>query len=625
MNTSPFKFLDAYQKEDQDIFFGREVEVDMLYEMTFQTNLILVYGMSGTGKTSIIQCGLASRFDTSDWFEVFVRRQENINKALVRELKHKDKDNSFEEGYSIEEMIRSLYLDYLRPIYLIFDQFEEVFILGTESEQKVFIESIKPLLEKPELPCKIIIVIREEYLAHLSHFEKEVPYLFEKRLRIEPMTRINAQRVVTNTIKNPRFNIELEPASLAADIVDNVTEVNGRVQLTYLQVLLDKLYQLAVKKNPDRIVFDPPLLEQTGEIKDILSGFLDEQLMVFAREVDSKDAALRFLKAFVSEKGTKIPVSLDELDESLPNMNRVRVNIYLDFFTDRRLLKPIENNQFELAHDSLAEKVFRSKTLGISMPEPVLPEKEPESIFAGFEPYTVEMSPYFHGRGAEVRDLFNKVVNETKIRTTLVFGPMGVGKSSLVLAGLTPRLASLAKVHYFRCSRSFLESATMTYMLNHPAEKRSAAESLILKLAFQWEKEQPRKNERKVLIFDQFEEFYIWITTPAQLYNFYSHIEHLLKTKQNCDLIFVVRDEFFSHLQDFESLVPGILDEQVRVKHMDFNTAQRIVEKMAEHAGLVIEDDGIIENIVNNICEEDGKVNLTYLQMYMEKLFQEAS
>ena len=61
-NLSPFKFLDAYQKEDGDIFFGREAEVQELYKMSYQTNLILVYGVSGTGKTSIVRCGLANCF-----------------------------------------------------------------------------------------------------------------------------------------------------------------------------------------------------------------------------------------------------------------------------------------------------------------------------------------------------------------------------------------------------------------------------------------------------------------------------------------------------------------------------------------------------------------------------------
>ena len=47
---SPFKFLDAYTIEDKDVFFGREKETEALYEMVFETKMLLLYGMSGTGK-----------------------------------------------------------------------------------------------------------------------------------------------------------------------------------------------------------------------------------------------------------------------------------------------------------------------------------------------------------------------------------------------------------------------------------------------------------------------------------------------------------------------------------------------------------------------------------------------
>ena len=82
----PFKFLDAYTPEDIDFYFGRDEEIDIMYNMVFQTNLLLVYGGSGVGKSSLIQCGLASRFNTHDWQSIFVRRGNNINQSLDEAL-----------------------------------------------------------------------------------------------------------------------------------------------------------------------------------------------------------------------------------------------------------------------------------------------------------------------------------------------------------------------------------------------------------------------------------------------------------------------------------------------------------------------------------------------------------
>jgi hypothetical protein len=86
MSQSPFKFLDAYQKEDADRFFGRERETAQLYNAVHASNLVLLYGASGTGKTSIINCGLGNKFVDSDWLPLYVRRGTDLNRSLDREL-----------------------------------------------------------------------------------------------------------------------------------------------------------------------------------------------------------------------------------------------------------------------------------------------------------------------------------------------------------------------------------------------------------------------------------------------------------------------------------------------------------------------------------------------------------
>ena len=84
---SPFKFLNAYTHEDREHFFGRDEEIKTLYQLVFKTNLILVYGLSGTGKTSLVQCGLANRFDDSEWYPFLIRREDDINKSLFEATK----------------------------------------------------------------------------------------------------------------------------------------------------------------------------------------------------------------------------------------------------------------------------------------------------------------------------------------------------------------------------------------------------------------------------------------------------------------------------------------------------------------------------------------------------------
>jgi AAA+ ATPase superfamily predicted ATPase len=132
---SPFKFLDSYGFRDKDVFFGREEEVEALYTLVFKTPLTLLYGLSGTGKTSIIQCGLANRFEGPDWLPFFIRREQDINQSL-RETLLEAVDGPPQAN--LPDLISTLFDDYLRPVYLIFDQFEELFILGSPEEQARF-------------------------------------------------------------------------------------------------------------------------------------------------------------------------------------------------------------------------------------------------------------------------------------------------------------------------------------------------------------------------------------------------------------------------------------------------------------------------------------------------------
>ena len=245
MINSPFKFLDPYTKDDQNIFFGRDQEIEQLYNMVFEASLILVYGQSGTGKTSLIRCGLASRFDDSDWNDIMIRRNNDINRSLWQALRAAAR-TPLKEDCTINDAIESIFLDYFKPIYLIFDQFEELFIegMGRPKERELFKKTIADLI-RADLKCKVIFVMREEYLAKLYEFEKVIPELFDFRLRVEPMKYADAYQVIEKTCQHFEIPIE-DPEESIEKIIYNISEGKSGVQLSYLQIYLDKLYKNAL-------------------------------------------------------------------------------------------------------------------------------------------------------------------------------------------------------------------------------------------------------------------------------------------------------------------------------------------------------------------------------------------
>ncbi|MCB9292591.1 MAG: ATP-binding protein [Lewinellaceae bacterium] len=320
---SPFKFLDSYTIQDRDVFFGRKQEIDTLYEMVFQTPLLLVYGLSGTGKTSIIQCGLANRFHGPEWFPFSIRRKENLNTAIHQALE-KALKGARPDG-SLADKVSYISQKYFRPVYLLFDQFEELFILGSRNEQEDFAAEIKQLLAE-ELPCKVIFIMREEYLGQLYNFEKAIPTLFDFRLRIEPMSNNKVEEVIASSFE--KFNISLEPAPAEErirEIISNISSEKSVIQLPYLQVYLDMLYRDDYKRTyGDKprngelpaLTFTQEEIRKFGNIKGVLEKFLLEQQEEIQKNLKGtypgipKETTRKVLDSLVTEEGTKHPVSI---------------------------------------------------------------------------------------------------------------------------------------------------------------------------------------------------------------------------------------------------------------------------------------------------------------------------
>src|SRR5512137_893764 len=124
---SPFKFLDSYTKDDRTIFFGRDREIEELYQRVFDSKLLLVYGVSGTGKSSLIHCGLANKFLETDWLPLVIRRGGNIIESMAAVIKAASTTTQKTEVSTpaqFKKAVRSLYLDHYKPVFFIFDQFE---------------------------------------------------------------------------------------------------------------------------------------------------------------------------------------------------------------------------------------------------------------------------------------------------------------------------------------------------------------------------------------------------------------------------------------------------------------------------------------------------------------------
>ena len=469
---SPFKFLDAYVLQDKKVFFGRDNEVNALYKMVFESPLILVYGFMGTGKTSVIKCGLASKFDGPDWYPFYIRRQHDINDSLATAL-HQASRSANGTSMTALQRVDFIYKTYFRPVYLIFDQFEELFILGDEAEQQKFIQTVKSLVES-DVPCKVILVMREEYLGNLYHFEKELPYIFDFKLRVEKMGNKTVKKVISDSFLE--FNIQMEaPVEERLDqMMDKVSLGKSGIQLPYLQVYMDLFYKEDFERTyPGKerqegeypeLLFSKNEIEEFGAIDQVLEKFLNEQKVRVSAELLKEHPSLNeetistVLNAFVSDEGTKRPVSYTGAGEYFSADAEFRSNIITlsnqELYDALRALEHARIIRFtddtiELAHDTLAAIIhgkrsheeLKLKDIRIRLKNSYKTYKETEEVLSEkmiiyYEDYLSDLNPppeildFIEASKAEIQN------QKQKERKKLIKWIMAMAAFSVVALGL---------------------------------------------------------------------------------------------------------------------------------------------------------------------------------------------
>ena len=397
---SPFRLLRPYRKEDIRYYFGRDKETRQLYDALMRSKFMMVYGASGTGKTSLIQCGLQSMYSPRDWMPVLVRRRTDfltpIHDELYRRyLEHFEEHRRQQaEWYpdepipepetfdSLRDLIKALFhLSYV-PIYLILDQFEEIFTLGSREEQDAFFTAMEELkLFSEDLFCKAIIVTREEYIAHFYRYEQQLPFLFEHRFRVEKMRPEQLLQVVNGTLTtpypdHPEFKVE---SGADEAILRNLTDERGEVDLTTLQVYLDRLYQEDRERagRRDHVLIDKQLVAH-NKLADVMADFLGRQVERVSTKVFQQYPKLRgqgsnlpmqILFQMVTVQGTKQNRSAAEIHKELQLGKAAAplpfIEACLEEFAgpESRILNRLrfaktEADRYEIMHDRLAERIF---------------------------------------------------------------------------------------------------------------------------------------------------------------------------------------------------------------------------------------------------------------------------
>ncbi len=346
-NISPFKFLDSYSIEDKDIFFGRDAESKELYKKFFSKNLLVLYGKSGTGKSSLINCGLMARIPKEDALLIPIRCGNNPYENTIEALQHYATKKSRDEIALIE----NIYEEHFKPLAFVFDQFEEIFIIADKHKRNKFIKALKKILSYNRVKKNIILIVREEYLANLTDIESEIPTLFDNRMRLRGIDISKYNELIEKPCRRVGIGIE---SGLSQQIIAKIKENKESFELTYFQIMMDNLYRKATERNSKSPTISKKDFESIGNIDNILGDFLNYELT----RVSDLPRTEMVLKAMVSNKGTKNPLTLKEISKATSVSEVVCKKVVRELVSKRVLREKNEKGQYELMHDSLAKRIY---------------------------------------------------------------------------------------------------------------------------------------------------------------------------------------------------------------------------------------------------------------------------
>jgi len=337
---SPYPGINPFSYAGRDLFFAREKEAHALIRLIVMYRGVLLYSASGVGKSSLINSGLIPLAMKEDYQPERVRVQPRKGAEIIVERLSKSVDGKppflpsiFISDDRDERTVLSIenFLEVLRksrqnagtthPL-IIFDQFEEWVTLFEENPSGQTIEDVRSskeniqkaitsIINEPELPVKILISLREDYIARLAPFFKQCPNLPDHYVRLESLKNDQIFTVIRGPFDHypGRFQPEISSA-LAMKIQEQFKEkMKGEdVSLTEVQVTCKSLFDSGKSgQELEAFFFDQ------GGVKGILEHYLERVLESI--ETEQRDAAIALLSKMVTSAGTRNVISEDDLLE----------------------------------------------------------------------------------------------------------------------------------------------------------------------------------------------------------------------------------------------------------------------------------------------------------------------
>lgn len=376
-----------FTAEDGALFFGREMEKKELFRLIVLNNIVILFGKSGTGKTSLLQAGVGPLLQKNRLKPVRIRLNQpnvSINRQIFEQLNDEEYlPVGVSDASSLEEYCQKF--EYVldgesyAPV-LIFDQFEELFTLyqdkSTERD-KFFDELAKALVYANNTAgdvnfrkIHIVIAIRSDFLYLLDRISIKIPAILRCRYELNALSEANGRLAITNPAalqsardghlyKSPVFSYsEASLKEIIASLSGTDQVGQKEVDAFQLQLLCHRIENELIESEKEAgFVVTPAFYGGRTGIDNIREAFYQSILEKFPSDRRSfiqnmvEDKLLSNNRRILQERGFLMRESKVKVDE-------------LELLAHHRLLREEPRGgsyYFEISHDALVEPISKNK------------------------------------------------------------------------------------------------------------------------------------------------------------------------------------------------------------------------------------------------------------------------
>ena len=222
-----------------------------------------------------------------------------------------------------------------------------------------------------------------------------------------------------------------------------------------------------------------------------------------------------------------------------------------------------------------------------------------------------EDSHNFYGRKSIAKELANATLT---LKAGLLFGESGVGKTSLILAGVMNELNKNDNFQalYIRCMKNVVNK--LRIILCNALGVDGSTEGEIL------EQYIGKSNKKILLIFDQFEEMFITVSENEKSI-FFEKILVEISSIKGVHILFSLRADYLWKLNPYRDKFDGLWNRAVGLERLNKEESLKAITLPLQNNSI---EKNLAEKIYTDLCSEETQtvqVHTPFLQLVMFELY----